>query len=422
MSVSPIEHRATMRRRRRRSACALQAEMRAGIRPALRPTLLLRGLLLLAVAFTLTAGSNCRAEEQWPLWGHYTQRFLDDQGRVIDHSRDDMTTSEGESYAMFFALVNNDRARFDKVLNWTQVNLAGGDLTAQLPAWSWGKAPDGAWKTLDGNPAADSDLWIAYTLLEAGRLWHEPRYQKIGAALTQRIAQEEVAVVPGLGTTLLAGAHGFHPNESTWIVNPSYMPLPVLARLANADPAGPWSAVIASLKPLLAGGSGAGYAMDWVSAGTGILPAETPAQLAVGVRGLPAVGSYDAIRVYLWLGLADPATPGLDALLEDLQGMANYMKTQTIPPAQVDSTGKVLDANGPVGFSAALAPFLIAKGMKAPARAQMDRVQQRKDPTTGLYGRGEFFYYDQNLILFASGWAEERFRFDREGQLNVRWK
>ena len=40
---------------------------------------------------------------------------------------------------MFFALVANDRARFDKLLSWTEANLAGGDLTQRLPAWSWGK-------------------------------------------------------------------------------------------------------------------------------------------------------------------------------------------------------------------------------------------------------------------------------------------
>ncbi len=94
--------------------------------------------------------------------------MIDSQGRVIDHSAQDRTTSEGQSYAMFFALVDNDRIRFDKLLNWTEVNLAGGDLTQRLPAWSWGKSPDGSWKILDQNPAADADLWIAYSLLEAG--------------------------------------------------------------------------------------------------------------------------------------------------------------------------------------------------------------------------------------------------------------
>src|SRR3954468_15065256 len=71
----------------------------------------------------------CRAEPVWPLWDTYAQRFMDDQGRVIDRNRQDLTTTEGEAYAMFFALVANDRERFDKLLEWTTDNLAQGDLT-----------------------------------------------------------------------------------------------------------------------------------------------------------------------------------------------------------------------------------------------------------------------------------------------------
>ncbi len=161
--------------------------------------------------------------------------------------------------------------------------------------------------------------------------------------------------------------------------------------------------------------------MDWVEAGAGVQPSETPVQLAAGIKGAPAVGSYDAIRVYLWLGLADRSTPALGDLLGDLYGMTALIKNQPVPPARVDSNGKVVDPNGPVGFSAALAPFLLANGLKAEARAQMDRVAAGRDATTGLYGQGAH-YYDQNLVLFGTGWMEERFRFDREGRLKVAWK
>ena len=41
--------------------------------------------------------------------------------------------------------------------------------------------------------------------MEAGRLWHEPRYDKLGRMMAERIAQAEVVNVPGLGTTLLPG-------------------------------------------------------------------------------------------------------------------------------------------------------------------------------------------------------------------------
>jgi endoglucanase len=368
----------------------------------------------------LCLGQKARAQQPWPLWESYAGHFIDQQGRVIDHSAQDRTTSEGQAYGMFFALVANDRARFDKIFHWTETNLAAGDLTLHLPSWSWGNAPDGSWRALDPNPASDADLWIVYDLMEAGDLWHEPRYRKLGTLMAMRVAQQEVVFVPGLGTTLLSGTVGFHPNPGTWLLNPSYLPPFLLAYLATAIPTGPWRAVLESLQPLLAQGSGAGYAMDWVSAGTVIRPSVSPNQLAAGITDKPPIGSYDAIRVYLWLGIADPATPGLRTLLPKVPGMATYMKEHVTPPEQVDSLGRVLSTNAPPGFSAALIPYLHALGLKAPEKLQIDRLAAAWDAAQGLYGHNAA-YYDQNLALFSTGWTEQRYRFDRDGNLKVRW-
>lgn len=118
-----------------------------------------------------------------------------------------ITTSEGQSYAMFFALAANDRRAFDTLLAWTENNLAQGSLKIICPRL-WGqKDPPRA--VLDSNSASDGDIWIAWSLLEAGRLWKEPRYTEIGKALLKRIASEEVVTVPGLGSMLLPGKIGF---------------------------------------------------------------------------------------------------------------------------------------------------------------------------------------------------------------------
>jgi endo-1,4-beta-D-glucanase Y len=390
----------------------------------------LRLWLSLIVLVAISAQTGCRAQQTWPLWEQYAQRFVDGQGRVIDRTAQDRTTSEGQAYAMFFALVANDHARFASLLNWTQDNLAGGDLTLHLPAWSWGKSSDGSWRILDPNPATDADLWMAYSLLEAGRLWHEPRFDKLGRLMAARIAREEVVLIPGLGTTLLPGPHGFHPMERIWLLNPSYLPPSILVRFSKATPQGPWSEVLASLGALLASGSGhaaaapdaGGFAMDWVAAGEGgTHPSATPAQLLAGTKDAVPIGSYDAIRVYLWLGIADPGTPGLRDLLGSVSGMAALLKANPAPPRIVDATGSVVDANGTIGFSAALVPYLDALRMKSKAAEQLDRLTATRDPATGLYGR-EAAYYDQNLALFATGWAEQRYRFDRDGRLKVKWK
>jgi endoglucanase len=356
------------------------------------------------------------------LWGAYTARFIDDQGRVIDRSAQDRTTSEGQAYAMFFALVDNDQKHFDKLLAWTEANLASGDLTARLPAWAWGRNSDGQWKTVDSNPASDADLWLAYTLLEAGRLWHDPRYDALGRTIAERIAKEEVVLVPGLGTTLAPGPHGFHPDEQTWVLNPSYLPLPLLTRFAKLMPQGPWASIAQSLPQLLAVPSAKGFAMDWVAAGNaGVRASTAPAIPTAGQQETHPAGSYDAIRVYLWLGISDPGTPGVRDLEAEVAGMAGYLRQAVTPPLEVSAEGTVVNAAAPPGFSAAVAPYLQAVGLKQQAKAQADRLLATLDTASGLYGRTAE-YYDQNLALFSTAWSEERFRFDRSGKLRLKWK
>jgi endoglucanase len=65
-------------------------------------------------------------------------------------------------------------------------------------------------------------------------------------------------------------------------------------------------------------------------------------------------------------------------------------------------------------------PYLAALGEAAALAAQKTRLQEQFDTTTGLYGK-DHRYYTQNLALFATGWLEGRFGFDRNGGLWVAW-
>ena len=155
---------------------------------------------LALTAIIVAPGFAGAAECAWPAWQNYRQAMLSSDGRVIDRSSEQLiTTSEGQSYGLFFALLGNDRESFAKVLRWTQDNLAGGDLNRQLPAWQWGRDKAGHWQVLDSNNATDADLWIAYSLLEAGRLWHQPDLPDIGSkpALAQCCTKPAQASGPG---------------------------------------------------------------------------------------------------------------------------------------------------------------------------------------------------------------------------------
>ena len=377
---------------------------------------------LLACLLLCAVGVGMTQPQPWPLWQAYTVRYVDAQGRVIDHADYERTTSEGQAYALFFALVANDRSRFDQLLNWTEANLAGGDLTLRLPAWRWGQTSSGQWKTLDDNSAADADLWIAYTLLQAGRLWHDSRYDKLGRLMAERIAREEVVLIPHFGTALLPGPHGFQLGTNAYVLNPSYLPPFLLTSLARILPHGPWPALLKTLPQLLTLPSTHGFAMDWVSAGPdGVQPAAAPAQPVDGAQQAQPAGSYDAIRVYLWLGLADPATPGLRPLLAAANGMATVLQTALTPPRIVSAQGAVVSPDAPVGFSVAVIPYLSALGLKDQARMQQDRLVAARDPATGLSSNPSQ-YYDENLVLFSTAWSEKRYRFDLSGELHVNWK
>ena len=388
-----------------------------------------RRLLLAPILFLLGATGGCK-QGPWPLWNSYAAHFIDGQGRVSDPQGGGRTTSEGQSYALFFALVNNDPARFEQLLKWTQLNLAGGDLGAHLPGWLWGKSKEGDWRLLDLASAADSDTWIAYSLVEAGRLWKNPAYTSLGRHMMSLIAKQEVAELPGFGLMLMPGPTALFTHKGVWTVNPSYVPLFIFQRFAAFDPGGPWGAIAINIPRLLRQTARHGFVMDWAdyvpADGFYPAPAPGPAQTGSEQKGKndppPPVGSYDAIRVYLWAGILDGTGKTRSELVSAISGMGAYLGNHGAPPEKVSDQGIPLEQDGPVGFSAAVLPYLRAfpDVEKAEAR-QTVRISGQLDPASGLYGKNPA-YYDQNLVLFATGFLNDRFRFGPRGELRVEWK
>lgn len=344
----------------------------------------------------------------WPDWQGFRDKFVSADGRVVDRgSAQAVTTSEGQSYALFFALVANDRAAFDRLLQWTGNNLAGGDLTARLPAWQWGKRSDGSWGVIDANAAGDADLWIAYALAEAGRLWQDARYAALADLLAARILREETDDLPGLGRTLLPGPHGFHNQPGAWKLNPSYAPLQLMQRMAALYPKSQWQAMPAASADLVARSAPLGFAPEWA-----IYDARRGFQPDPGTHG---EGSFNAIRVYLWAGMLAADDPRRAALVKRFAPMTAYVVANDVPPATADAQGGTAADAGPDGFSAALLPLLRAAGQADAADKQRLRLVARR-----TLDRDDN-YYDQVLALFGLGWDDGQYAFDRDGMLLPRW-
>ncbi|WP_422086584.1 cellulose synthase complex periplasmic endoglucanase BcsZ [Variovorax sp.] len=354
-------------------------------------------------------------------WAAFAARHIQPDGRVIDfNTAQQQSTSEGQSYALFFALVHNDRDIFARVLAWTEANLAGGSLARQLPAWQWGRKPEGGWGVLDPNAASDSDLWIAYALMEAGRLWNDNRYRTLGRSLLALAVRDDVISLPGLGRMLLPWPKSV-ASGPLWRLNPSYMPLQLLRYFQQADPTGPWQEVTDNTLRMFGSVTPKGFAPDWCA-----WSQDARAFVADPQKGV--TGSYDAIRVYLWAGMLSDKDPARKMLLAQLRGPRLLLADKQPVPEYVDTVTGAVRGMAPLGFSGAMLPYLKALDETDALATQVARVPggraalPQAATTSGAAAPAPLPYYEQVLLLFGQAWLDGRYEFGRNGQLQTSWR
>jgi len=349
----------------------------------------------------------------WPEFKSYAGHFIAADGRVVDHTDHARSTSEGQAYGLFLALVANDRKRFKRILRWTANNLARGRLDKNLPAWLWGRSKKGKWGVLDRNAASDADLWMAYALLEARRLWRVRRYGRLGRALLAQVAAKEVVTMPGLGRVLMPAPVGFVVDkDKRWRLNPSYVPLQLLRRFEAVDAKGPWADIAASSARLLTETAPSGLAPDWVDwqAKKGWVSAGKKRNVA----------GYDAIRTYLWAGMLHAEEPMRSTLDDALGGMLEfYNKYGWLPERSPVGRALPIGSRAPVGYYACVLPMAMARGDAKAARSLQARIVA--SVRDGHFGEPAT-YYDQNLVLFGLGWARGRYAFGADGRLLTAWR
>lgn len=372
-----------------------------GLPSRARPCALCAALLFAAAAH---AGDNpC---DSWPAWGRFKQLYLSEDGRVIDASTPRrITVSEGQAYALMFALIANDPVAFARIIHWTQENLAQGHLDRLLPAWQWGHSDDGTWAVLDPNSASDADLWMAYALAEAGRLWRNASYLELARALSDQILREEVAWIPGLGAMLLPGPKGFVAQQ-TWRLNASYEPIQVLRGIQRQSGNRLWDEVLKSSERLIVASAPRGFAADWT--GYRLPDGFVTDQLTQGI------GSYNAIRVYLWAGMLPDSDPLTRALAHRLAPMTAEAARYRAPPESINTTTLESQGEGSPGFSAALLPLLAGAKLDGVVQAYRARAQAESL-------KNDQHYYSDALTLFGLGWLDRRYAFGRSGVLLVKW-
>ncbi|KKB75961.1 hypothetical protein VW35_19670 [Devosia soli] len=255
-------------------------------------SLLLGGCMLVPAQ----AASVFTAEE----WQSYLDAFVDESGRVVDTGNGNISHSEGQGYGLILSALAEDRAAFDRILEFTRKELMVRE--DGLAAWRW--EPDADPHVTDTNNATDGDMLIAYGLVMAGETWNDPTLSAEAQKMVQTIGRSMLTSADGL-PAILPGAEGFAGTDETGgqpILNPSYWVFETLPVFAQLDPVIDWNAVSATGLELLrrATATPAGIPGDWVVMRDG---AVEPAP------NFPAEFGYNGIRipVYLMRAGVDPA-------------------------------------------------------------------------------------------------------------------
>lgn len=368
---------------------------------AVRRRLALPGLLCaLGLFWTVPAAAESCV---WPDWQRFTKVMISPEGQVIDRSlAQTETTAESQAHALFFALVNNEPARFRRILGWTEENLAAGDLRTRLPASLWTHDANRAEPYLEEGSASHADLWFAYSLLEASRLWGVAEYRELGLKILALTEQELLSDMPSLGTVVLPSQAGSE-DVSGWRLKPGDMPLQLLDRFAAESPL--WAQVAKNTRNLLLASAPQGFAPDglvWHYSGNPLPDSRERAE-----------GDLDAIRVYLWLGMLHPDALGRELLQKHYAPIVQLTASAGAPPERVDAlTGEAEGAAGPES-SAALLPLIHALDQRALNRQRARLVAgTAANESPALHA----------LRLFGRGWDEGRFRFGKDGRLVPAWQ
>ncbi|MDD3593360.1 MAG: glycosyl hydrolase family 8 [Candidatus Gastranaerophilales bacterium] len=151
--------------------------------------------------FVIFAGfflfSACSGSKQLSLkeqYESYKHHYITRDGRIIDPSRNNVTTSEGQAYMLLRSVLMNDKKTFDLVLKWSNNNLRRRDA---LYSWLWGENNYGKYTVLDYNNASDAEMDISFALILAYEKWKSPYYLDLARQILYRLWDTQIINVNG---------------------------------------------------------------------------------------------------------------------------------------------------------------------------------------------------------------------------------
>ncbi len=378
------------------------------------------GIILIVVAIlvvTATAYHNSR-KRQVPvvfspkemitaLWNSYKSAYIESSsGRTIDRQQGNVTTSEGESYALLRSVWMDDKETFDRSWGWTKTFLRRpGD---HLFSWLYGKHPDGSFGVLTekggDNAASDADTDIALALLFAYSRWGQTDYLVSAREIIRDIWRNEVVDIKGRPYLAANNLEKKYSREAI-VVNPSYFAPYAYRVFAELDPQDNWEGLIdtsyAVLQASAAASAGAspsaGLPPNWalVNRSTAVIRPAT-------AEGLTADYGFDALRVpwrialdWRWYGEARARTT-----LASFAALEREWRSKGIIYGGYSHDGQAtVPFEAPAMYGGSIGYFLVADPRNA-SEVYEQKLRALYDPDTSSWKR-ELSYYDDNWAWFG---------------------
>lgn len=329
-------------------------------------------------------------------WEYYKKTFITEDGRVIDYQNGNVTTSEGQAYAMRRALIMGDRDIFDKVYNWTKWNLQREE--DNLFAWLWGQKSKKHWEPvkygiIDNNAATDADIEIAVCLIHASKFWNEPIYREEAQKIMNDIWDKETIVIKGERIVIAGIYQKYQENVE---INPSYFLVHSFRVFHEVDKKNDWPKLIDSSYRLL------DYCIDNIPSG---LP---PDVFYINKNTGKIIFdkeksdfSYDAIRVFyrVYVDYELTRDPRAEKVLSRSKFFIKKWKKYNKFYTNYKQNGELKNHDEAIGSIAILVPVINLYDKRVAAQVYNPRIMPAYHSQG--YWSNPMDYYAQNLVWYG---------------------
>lgn len=322
----------------------------------------------------------------------YKNAFMSKDGRIMDPEKNNITTSEGQSYIMLRSLAIGDKKTFDLTYKWAKNNLQRED---KLFAWLWGKNSKGEYKILDGNSASDADVDIAFALLLAYEAWNDDKYLQEALPIIKSIRSNEIKQI-GSYTVLMPGVAQTLSEKIE--INPSYFSPYAFKLFQKYDTANDWNCLVDSSYYYLdevTSKTNTGLPPNWFLIENGQISLENSPRSDF---------SYDAVRVFIRVYLDYLKTGDKRALpiLEkskffiDKWGVNEGTNRKFYVNYKAD--GQLKDKDEFIGSIAILLPVINMYDQKLASEVYEKKIKPSQNAD---YWKAKKDYYSKNLLWFG---------------------